>query len=183
MKELPIDFLNECLDYNPDTGEFLWKERPKHHFSQTERGNIQKTWNTKWAGKVAGKFDKHGYRLIGINNTFYFSHRLAWAMHYGEWPDDSIDHINGIPSDNRICNLRIATPAEQNKNLPRWSKNKSGVLGVSWYKPARRWRVTCGDSSKSSSHIGSFKSFEEAVRARRKAEIERGYHPNHGRIQ
>jgi hypothetical protein len=37
-------------------------------------------------------------------------------MHYGVWPTQLIDHINGDSSDNRIVNLRQTTQSENNRN-------------------------------------------------------------------
>lgn len=36
-------------------------------------------------------------------------------MTYGDWPS-IIDHINGVPTDNRISNLREATASQNNAN-------------------------------------------------------------------
>jgi hypothetical protein len=118
--------------------------------------------------------------MIGINHTFYFAHRIAWAMTYGEWPD-VIDHVNQIHDDNRIANLRSVSVEENRKNVPLYRNNKSGVMGVSRFGKTGKWRASVGDSSKASSFIGSFDSLEDAVAARQKALIERGYHPNHGK--
>ena len=30
---VPIDFLKECFSYNAFSGQILWNERPKSHFS------------------------------------------------------------------------------------------------------------------------------------------------------
>lgn len=46
-------------------------------------------------------------------------------------PSKHIDHINGIPSDNRWSNLREVTEAENHQNLHRPNKNNQvGILGV-----------------------------------------------------
>jgi hypothetical protein len=50
-----------------------------------------------------------------------------------------IDHINGVSSDNRICNLREATISENGQNRKRGKNNTSGFTGVSWHKSKNKW--------------------------------------------
>ena len=52
--------LFEVLDYNPDTGIFVWKERPTALLSN-------RRWNGKFAGKVADTHHFSGYIRIGID--------------------------------------------------------------------------------------------------------------------
>lgn len=178
MKKLDIEYLRECLIYNALTGEFWWKHRPSSHFKNYAHGYL--AWNARNAGKLAGKFDKHGYRMIGINHEFYFAHRIAWALVYGVWPTYEVDHINHIHDDNRIANLRDVPPHENGKNRPFENANKTGVMGVAWHKLAKKWVVAIGSTRKGGAYVGLFASFDEAVAARKAAEIERGYHQNHG---
>ena len=103
------------LDYNPDTGRLTWK---------LMRNSLR-------IGEEAKCLDVSGYVQVNICGTMVKGHRLAWLIHYGEWPSGDIDHINGVRNDNRIWNLRVVTNAIncQNKRtaLP---KSKTGVLGV-----------------------------------------------------
>jgi len=95
----------EAVNYDPETGVF------------------------SRAGERAGSVMSHGYREISVLGQRFTEHRLAWFYVNGVWPDKFLDHINGDKSDNRICNLREATPSQNAMN----QKNKpsaSGVRGV-----------------------------------------------------
>ena len=69
-----------------------------------------------------------------------------------------IDHRNHNGLDNRHCNLRICTGTENMFNRRRL-KNKSGFVGVSWFKRLKKWRSSVCLT------IGYFDSKEEAARA------------------
>ncbi len=90
------------------------------------------------AGYVGGK----GYVYVSVDGHKYLGHRLAWFMTYGVWPASGLDHINRIKTDNRLANLRLATPSENNQNKSEaMVSNTSGLLGVSWMSRARKWRA------------------------------------------
>jgi len=169
-------YLKECLDYNPSTGSFTWKERPAHHFKP---GKYAAAWNRMHAGKMAGCINNKGYRYIGINCVCYKAHRLAWLYVHGAFPKEGIDHINGNYGDNRLSNLREADVAENGKNRKRSCTNSSGVTGVV-LKPKGKYQADICVNGKRL-HLGTFPTFEEAVRVRKEAEVKYGFHENHDR--
>jgi hypothetical protein len=63
-------------------------------------------WNRRFAGKRLSVRVRDGYKRVKILQRDIYLHRVVWALHNGEWPKHSIDHINSDPSDNRIENLR-----------------------------------------------------------------------------
>ncbi|WP_251847234.1 HNH endonuclease signature motif containing protein [Enterobacter hormaechei] len=113
-KELPVEYLRECFQYDPETGELTWKERPLSHFEHSTKADGG--FNKKYAGKIAGSVMARGYVWITLNKRPHFAHRIAWAIHYGEYPKDVIDHVNGIRTDNRISNLVQSTPSANSRN-------------------------------------------------------------------
>jgi hypothetical protein len=162
---VPIERLREALSYDAQTGAVTWKEDRK---------------NGKPVGSIAGSLNPTGYRHIRIDGRMCQEHRIAWALHYGQWPDGNIDHINGVPSDNRIENLRCVLQATNNRNARRRRDNTSGVTGVLWYEARRKWGVKINRDGKAI-FLGLFANVEDAIAARRKAEAKLGYHENHGR--
>lgn len=172
-------YLQECFDYNPKTGDLVWKERPLDHFS-CENGH--KIFNNRNAGKIAGSivrkhYNKKYYRVMLIGRQRK-NHRIIWMLIYGEWPDQ-IDHINGNGLDNRLCNLRNVDTAENNRNLRFNRSNKSGCMGVYFHKITGKWRAFIG-INKRKIDLGSYYDWFEAVCARKSAESYYGFHKNHG---
>ena len=177
--DLPTpETLRKLLSYDPDTGLLMWKRRPLEMFATK---NAFKSWNTRYCGNLAfGSIDGRGYRQGAIFSKYCLGHRVAYAVYYGVWPVGDIDHINGDKVDNRIENLREATQTENSRNMKIPTTNTSGVIGVSWDKKARRWRAGITAAGKQV-YLGTFESFDDAVAARKAAEVKYGYHPNHGR--
>jgi hypothetical protein len=125
---LTYESLIATFSYSHDSGVLTWNDVPR-------------LGPKRPAGRVAGSLDAHGYIQIGVFKKTFKAHRLVWFYVTGEMPRQQIDHINGIRTDNRFCNLRVVTNAinSQNKRSPLPS-NKSGFLGVSWNRGA--WRAT-----------------------------------------
>jgi len=153
--------LKEVLDYDPCTGIFTWKNKVSRKIV---------------VGRIAGCLDGRGYSMIRIDRKIYKSHRLAWLYMNGAFPNGQIDHINRIKTDNRICNLREASPSENQQNHPLHSDNTSGFTGVSWVKRINKWRAEIKHNGKNI-HLGYHKTIEEAVAARAIAKAK--YHAFH----
>jgi hypothetical protein len=160
-----------------DNGRYYWQPRPLCDF-KTKQAHA--AWNTKYAGTEAmRKAVRGGYKQICINNRLYGAHRVVWVFHYGEWPADQIDHIDGNRGNNDLANLRVVTNAENCRNQRRRSTNVSGHTGIHWNKECRKWHVQLlvGGVKR---YFGLFDNIEDAVAARAKANAEYGFHPNHG---
>lgn len=172
---------HEYFTYDPETGNLIWKERPTEHFPRLQD---HATWNTRFAGKVAGvqSYDRvkdrrscihlrvkfHGKPQIAIG-----AHRVIWEMHYGPVPKGMlIDHADCDSWNNRLANLRPATPSQNAQNCrPRVRSSSSGVKGVHWFKKTGKWRVTLHMNGKMRS-FGLYSNLEDAKEAYRKAATE-----------
>jgi len=138
--------LKELLNYDKDTGIFTWKKR---------------TSNRIKVGSIAGNLHNCGYIELKVDGTRCLAHRLAWLYEYGELPK-LIDHINGDKKDNRICNLRKASYAENVYNSKVRSDNKSGVRCVSWNSRTSKWEVRVKINGKLQS-FGNYKDLTLAT--------------------
>ena len=153
-----IDYVRRVLSYDKDTGVLTWKERVAIRVM---------------IGKPAGSLNNYGYIKVTLKGKQYMAHRLAWLLHTGQWPRQVIDHINGNPSDNRICNLRDVSLADNctNRNSP--VKAKSGYRGVVWQGWSNNaWRACIGIDNKKV-FLGYFKTPELAHAAYLAAKYER----------
>lgn len=154
--DLTAEEVRARLSYDPETGTFVWNPRPilkPQH----------KSWNTRYAGRVAGCYKKHNlYVTINIDGRHYHAHRLAWLVVYGYWPESEIDHINCDRQNNKISEIREATKSQNLCNRPRQRNNTSGFKGVSWHKGTGSWRAYIKVSGRFVS-LGYFKTAEAAA--------------------
>jgi hypothetical protein len=179
-KSISPDELRALLRYEPETGKLFWRPRRAELF---KTDNASKIWNSRFPDTEAFTTpDKNGYLRGTLYGKPFASHRVIWAMCLGEWPDGQIDHVNGIPNDNRIENLRLVNNLQNHKNRKLHRTNTSGVMGVTWYKRHAKWHAWIVVSGKRV-HLGYFGAIEEAIKARKIAEAQYGFHANHGRTQ
>jgi len=159
------------LNYNPETGDLTWTDNVK------KRGWVE-------PGKKAGNKCAIGYMVVTMTvdkvRHQLYAHRVAWLLTHDKWPDNQIDHINGERVDNRLINLRDVTLQENRKNMKKPTNNTSGEMGVVWDKGRQKWQARIRVNGKDM-YLGRFKDFDAALARRKQAEIEHGFHANHGR--
>lgn len=176
MNTLTQQLVRELLDYNPFTDLLYWKPRGEHLFPTTKSC---KQWNGAWAGKEAfTATDKKGYKVGAIFNKACKAHRIIWLWVYGCWPDQ-IDHDDGVKSHNWIFNLCDVSNLQNHRNMGRQKNNVSGAVGVSWAAREERWKAAITLEQKQIC-LGYFKNYWDAVLARKFAEVDYNFHPNHG---
>jgi hypothetical protein len=140
----------DYLYYDPNTGSITWKRT---------KGSRAKT------GTNAGNLSKNGYLVLGFDGKDFYAHRVAWLLHYGQWPTNLVDHVNGVKTDNRILNLREVTKSENAQNQKTSCKtSETNYLGVHYDTRRGRYVAKIMLNYKTK-HIGVFKSAEEAYAA------------------
>lgn len=133
-----MDRLVNLLRYDAATGDLFWCQgHPR-------------------AGHLAGRVGPDGYRRIRSKEASVAAHRVVWRILRGEWPALGLDHINGNRADNRIENLRLATPAQNNANMRGRGRHLKGVT-----KNGNRFQaqIKCAGVNH---YIGLFMTEEEA---------------------
>jgi len=157
MNTITGDLVRKTFHYDPETGLLTWKVRPNRRIK---------------IGSIAGSSNWNGYILVSVNNKRLRAHRVIWMYVYDKWPDYDVDHINGVPHDNRLQNLRDVSTARniQNQRRPQ-KRNKCGYLGVSLCPLTKKWRARICTNGK---HvlIGRFQTPELASQAYWKAKSE-----------
>jgi hypothetical protein len=139
--------VNRLFEYIPSSGHLIWKIKPSKRIP---------------TGSIAGSPIHRGYVKIKIKGLQILAHRLIWIYHNGEIPKNKqIDHIDCNPTNNRIDNLRLATPAQNAGNCkPRSKKGyPKGVQPNNGRYSARIKR------NYKYYHLGLFDTPEEASKA------------------
>ena len=142
---LTFERLQALLMYSPETGLFTWRQRMGSRAPE---------------GSVAGSRDVLGYIQLGVDGVNHHAHRLAWFSMTGAMPEFTVDHVNGIVSDNRWENLRDVPHGHNIQNQRRASRaNAVGLLGVC--ASGNRWRATIRAQGRQH-HLGCFATPEAA---------------------
>jgi hypothetical protein len=153
MMELDIAEVRKYIAYDRETGVFT-------RITPTNRWMV---------GEQVGSPNNHGYIKIGVLSRKVTAHRLAFALHYGRWPKQQIDHIDHDRANNRISNLREVTEAQNHRNAAKRVDNTSGFKGVTLTRnKTRPWQATIKMDGKTTS-LGQFPTAIEAGRAYDKA--------------
>ena len=163
----------ENVSDNPTKDELhaLFEYRDGVIYTRRRQGSLK-------AGKAVGSINSNGYLVTSVNKRPIRVHRLIFLMHYGYLPP-MLDHINGNKLDNRIENLRAATPRQNHQNRDARVTNTSGERNVVWHKRSERWRVVFWAGGKQR-QFGTYTDFTHAVQRAR--QIRKELHGEFARI-
>lgn len=153
-----LDYISTHYQYDPDTGIVI-RDGKK---TGGKRGSAQYVF-----------IEIKAPNPINDGSVFLYTttaHRIGWYLFHGQWAADMIDHIDGNPANNRLDNLRLATPAQNAHNSrKRTSKRASsspfkGVFLASKTFPGRPWRAVITQDGESI-FLGFFATEVEAAQA------------------
>ena len=140
--------------YDPNSGKLTWLFDPDKSV----------WWNSRYANTSAGSTRKDGYVQVFAAGKLRLAHRIIWVYVNDVIPNGlTVDHVNGNPNDNRICNLRLATPTENQFNR-RNAKNKLLPKGVGFNASRGLFRARIRIAGKQVT-LGFFQTVAEASAA------------------
>lgn len=154
LTQLTHQRLTEVLDYNPDTGVFVWKVSPSNRIS---------------AGSRAGVVSSVKRRYISVDKDKHQADRLAWFFINKEWPRGDIKHRNGDHDDCSIDNLRDVSRIDSARERGLIANNSTGFKGVS-PAPFGRFQSKITWNYKQISLGGNFETAEAGAAAYADAE-------------
>jgi hypothetical protein len=140
---------------------------------------IKKTGKFTW-GKPISWHEIGPYTLLEYHTNncdpFVDGKYTEEVLFHGWFDGKEADHRDRDRANNRWNNLREASRSCNMRNCGILCNNKSGVTGVSWHKSSSNWRSQIKLHGKMI-HLGGFKNFLDAVKARWDAEVKYGF-PN-----
>jgi hypothetical protein len=146
----PAALLREMFSYDEESGVLHWRNGRGHKMRPMSRAG----WVHKQGACMYVEFSGRKYKV----------HRVIWKIVTGSDPVSEIDHINGVGTDNRWCNLRAATHLQNMRNARRRIDNESGFKGVGFHRQMNKWRARLQVDGVEKS-LGLFDTAEEAHRA------------------
>lgn len=136
------------------------------HFALVDAADADALIPYRWVAALRGR---HGagqvyalrwVRVAGKSPTRIYMHREVLGLGTRTL-DNETDHINGDGLDNRRCNLRVVTHAQNMQNRPRHRGSASQYRGVWLDKRQMVWRAEVNLNGKRY-RLGSFRSEDEA---------------------
>ncbi len=169
-------YLQECFDYDPESGDVFWRVRPLTHFrdgTQQTAYTVWHRWNMRYSLTRVGSVRQpeyaspYGYQcvLVGVDGENHMLARLLFKLIHGRDPVN-VDHKDGNPFNMAACNLREATISQNTMNTGARRNNKTGLKGVFWFRTGYAARICV---NRKTHHLGTFRSPEEAHEAYKKA--------------
>ena len=178
-RELTRDSLLELVDYNPETGDLLWRERTPEIVKNIRSRN---TFNASYAKKNVGSTSpaSHDIRVHLFGKT-HSVRSLIYLIMTGKYPKGRTCTINGVKNDLRWCNLATMAELKQAKKdgvaLAKEKAdseiNRTPYPGVVWSGQLERFLAIIFYGF-AMVVVGSFRTAEAATEARDARMMEMG---------
>jgi hypothetical protein len=152
LKESSYEEVAALFQYNPKTGVLRWNY---------DRRKLKK-------GDPINELNAAGYLTVRVAKKRCLAHRVCWFLHYKKWPAEYLDHIDRNKLNNRISNLREASPAQNAHNASFSKNNKTGLRGVYWCTTRGKFKSQIRSEGKTYD-LGEFDTKQEASIAYRVA--------------
>ena len=146
----------------------VFKDVPNYEgiYQVSNLGNVK---SLKWKKEIimkqaiSSRYLAVNLRKENISKTFRV-HVLV-AMAFLDFKPNkqvlTIDHKNGVRTDNRLENLQIVTQRENNQN---YHKSRKGQIGADWHEQTKKWRSRIY-INKRIVHLGLFEEEKDALKA------------------
>lgn len=144
----PLELLRELFFYPSPEGKLYWLKPRTNRLEPFDE---------------AGTLDRH-YLMVKVAYKKYAVQRIVWAMRNGrDIPEGyELDHKDRNKLNNRIDNLRLATPSQNQSNRAKGKNNTSGFKGVSWHKNEQMYYVQIRHKNKQY-HLGAYRTAIEGA--------------------
>lgn len=143
-------YLRKILHYDPITGKLSRRDQATGELRDVPARFDHKVWVHE------------GYRPHCKN--------VIWEMVYGQAPDGKVDSIDGDVRNLRLSNLRLASKSLFAAHRPLRTNNTSGLSGVAWNKPRKKWEArACDRGNGKHTILGLYDDPLEAARVRDEA--------------
>lgn len=163
MAELDSKLLHKLFEYCD--GNLFWK--------------IPSNTRTDIVGKKVGCLTKTGYITTQIKGKNYLVHRIIYKM-FNDVVPNTLDHIDGNRANNKIENLRTATPLQNSYNKKNYISNKTGIKGVNFNKQCNKYSARC-QVNKKQNWLGLFETLDQAeIAVKIFRQQHHGEYANHG---
>lgn len=144
--------IKSLINYDPETGRMTWAV------------DFMAGVHTRRAGDtVTMRKDSWGHLHFRALGVVYNAAQTAWEIYHGTAIPDGmlIDHKNCDKTDNRIENLRLATPLQNAQNASLRKDSRTGIKGVRFIEKTGRYMArVCNDGKRV--FLGTFDTAEAA---------------------
>lgn len=134
IRSMPLsrEEISEKLAYDPESGVFTWRIDISRNIKAGSEAGCIKVVKLKRSGI------EKPYKYITIDGVGAPAARLAWYLHYGEWPATNIQFKDGNTINLQIDNLRLAKfPAvkkiREGRRVYKMSKDAARHYGLRRY--------------------------------------------------